>query len=84
MTDNVHDNDPITTAINIAATYYANWQLANAEFDSYNISKYHCMFDAARVICAVFGIDEQTIIDAARSQYGAEIAKAQEESFPSF
>ena len=71
-------------AIEIAASYFADWKLAAVEHRANDERMYHAKYDAARQMAALLDIDEETIQTTAWRKYGGEIAKAHEENNATF
>ena len=67
-------------ALNLAASYFANWKASAAEHDYDAEREYYHKYDAARCMAAIIGIEEQEIEDTAWKMYGDEIRKLYDEN----
>lgn len=69
-------NEMRTKAVNLAASYFANWKYYEATLDFDEARKYYNKYEAAANMAALMGIEAREIEETAWAQYGNEIGQA--------
>lgn len=67
-------------AIELAASYFANWKACEAEHEYDDAAGYKNTYEGAMRMAAIMGIEASEIEDAAWKLYGDEIGKAYEDN----
>lgn len=81
---NEKSNDVRNRVINLAASYFANWQHSMAIHEVDNERDYRCRYEGAQRAAAILGIEEEEIEEYAWAKWGDEIAKAHTENNPTW
>lgn len=73
-------NEIKSKAIELAASYFANWKASEAALEYDDARDYRNRYDGARQMAALMGIEESEIEETAWKLYGEEIGKIYNEN----